>query len=170
MVAPPPLVPATSDTIATASSEIAAGNQDLSARTEQQAAALEQTSASMGELGSTVNQNADAARQANQLAMNASTRPRISSITSAGRSSAACSGPPTSLSYFPLEAGHRWVYDLRSEFENNTGDQETLVQVGDCVHQRPGIRGTTTSVAVGARSNAAPQPCLQFASMSASTG
>ena len=40
---------------------------------------------------------------------------------------AACSGPPPSLSYFPLEAGHRWVYELRSEFENNTGDRETLV-------------------------------------------
>jgi hypothetical protein len=40
---------------------------------------------------------------------------------------AACSGPPASLSYFPLEADHRWVYDLRSEFENNTSDHETLV-------------------------------------------
>ena len=43
-----------------------------SARTEQQAAAIEQTSASMGELGGTVNQNADSARQANQLATSAS--------------------------------------------------------------------------------------------------
>ena len=27
---------------------------------------------------------------------------------------AACSGPPASLSYFPLEAGHRWVYEQAS--------------------------------------------------------
>ncbi len=59
--------------VALASAEIAQGNNDLSARTEQQAAALQQTSASMSELGSTVNQNADSARQANQLAMTAST-------------------------------------------------------------------------------------------------
>ncbi|MBK7005595.1 MAG: HAMP domain-containing protein [Burkholderiales bacterium] len=59
--------------VATASAEIAQGNHDLSARTEQQASALEQTSASMVELGSTVNQNADSARTANQLAMSAST-------------------------------------------------------------------------------------------------
>jgi hypothetical protein len=31
------------------------------------------------------------------------------------------------LSYFSLEAGHRWAYDLRREFEHNTGDRETLV-------------------------------------------
>jgi methyl-accepting chemotaxis protein len=59
--------------VATASVEIAQGNNDLSARTEQQAAALEETAASMAELGSTVQQNADNARQANQLAVNAST-------------------------------------------------------------------------------------------------
>jgi methyl-accepting chemotaxis protein len=57
--------------INTASSEIAAGNQDLSARTEQQAANLEETAASMEELTATVKQNADSARQANQLASGA---------------------------------------------------------------------------------------------------
>ena len=60
------------DTISTASSQIAAGNQDLSARTEEQASSLEQTAASMEELTSTVKQNADNARQANQLALAAS--------------------------------------------------------------------------------------------------
>jgi len=59
--------------VATASAEIAQGNNDLSARTEHQASALEQTAASMEELGSTVRQNADNARAANQLAVNAST-------------------------------------------------------------------------------------------------
>ena len=59
--------------VSSASSEIAQGNHDLSARTESQASALEQTSASMEELSSTVSQNADSARQANQLAMTAST-------------------------------------------------------------------------------------------------
>jgi methyl-accepting chemotaxis protein len=56
------------DSIATSSSEIAAGNQDLSSRTEQQAASLEETASSMEELTSTVKNNADNARQANQLA------------------------------------------------------------------------------------------------------
>jgi len=62
-----------SEGIATASVEIAQGNNDLSSRTEQQASALEQTAASMEELRSTVTQNADNARQANQLAQTAST-------------------------------------------------------------------------------------------------
>ncbi|MEB1490459.1 methyl-accepting chemotaxis protein [Xanthomonas campestris pv. campestris] len=56
-----------------AASEIAAGNQDLSQRTEQQAANLEETAASMEELTSTVKQNAEGARQANQLAIGAAT-------------------------------------------------------------------------------------------------
>ncbi len=59
--------------VASASAQIAVGNNDLSARTEQQASALEETAASMEQLGSTVRHNADNARQANQLAVNAST-------------------------------------------------------------------------------------------------
>jgi methyl-accepting chemotaxis protein len=62
-----------SEGVATASAEIAQGNHDLSTRTEQQASALQETAASMADLNSTVTQNADSARQANQLAMNAST-------------------------------------------------------------------------------------------------
>ena len=62
-----------SESVATASAEIAQGNQDLSTRTEQQASALQQTAATMDELGSTVRNNADNAKQANQLALNAST-------------------------------------------------------------------------------------------------
>ena len=61
------------DGVATASSEIAQGNHDLSARTEHQASALAQTAAAMDELGATVQENADSARAANQLAMLAST-------------------------------------------------------------------------------------------------
>jgi methyl-accepting chemotaxis protein len=60
------------DTIATASSEIAAGNLDLSSRTAMQSGALEKTASSMEELTATVKQNADNARQANQLAVSAS--------------------------------------------------------------------------------------------------
>ncbi|GGI15936.1 methyl-accepting chemotaxis protein [Oxalicibacterium faecigallinarum] len=60
------------DTIATASSEIASGNLDLSSRTEEQASSLEETASSMEELTSTVKQNADNSRQANQLAVAAS--------------------------------------------------------------------------------------------------
>jgi methyl-accepting chemotaxis protein len=57
--------------INTATREIVSGNDDLSRRTEQQAASLEETAASMEELTSTVKQNADNARQANQLAQGA---------------------------------------------------------------------------------------------------
>ena len=66
-------VRAGSDSMASASVQIAQGNQDLSGRTEKQASALEATAASMEQLGSAVKQNADNARQANQLALGAST-------------------------------------------------------------------------------------------------
>jgi methyl-accepting chemotaxis protein len=62
-----------SESVATASAQIASGNQDLSQRTEEQASALEQTAATMEELGTTVRNNADNAKQANQLAQGAST-------------------------------------------------------------------------------------------------
>ena len=61
-----------SETIAVASREIASGNADLSSRTESQASSLEQTASSMEELTATVRQNADNARQANQLVIAAS--------------------------------------------------------------------------------------------------
>ncbi|QDQ88691.1 HAMP domain-containing protein [Alcaligenaceae bacterium SJ-26] len=48
--------------------QIAQGNNDLSSRTEHQASALGKTAASMAELAGTVLQNADNARQADQLA------------------------------------------------------------------------------------------------------
>ena len=65
-------VRASGDNIATGSTQIAQGNQDLSSRTEAQASALEETASSMEELGVTVRQNADNAKQANQLAIGAS--------------------------------------------------------------------------------------------------
>ena len=60
------------ETITVAAEQIAAGNLDLSARTEQQASSLGETAASMEELTATVKQNADNARQANQLALTSS--------------------------------------------------------------------------------------------------
>jgi methyl-accepting chemotaxis protein len=62
-----------SEGVATASAQIASGNADLSLRTEQQASALQETATSMEQLGSTVKASADNAREANQLALNAST-------------------------------------------------------------------------------------------------
>ncbi len=62
-----------SDSVASASTEIASGNMDLSTRTETQAGALERTDASMAELGEAVKHNAESTRQANQLALQAST-------------------------------------------------------------------------------------------------
>lgn len=58
--------------INTSVNEIASGNNDLSARTESQANSLEKTASSMDEFASTVKQNADNARQANQLILTAS--------------------------------------------------------------------------------------------------
>ncbi|MDL2337960.1 MAG: methyl-accepting chemotaxis protein [Pseudomonadota bacterium] len=66
-------VKANADEVATASQQIADGNLDFSNRTEQQASALQQTAATMDQLGSTVRTNADNAKQANQLALGAST-------------------------------------------------------------------------------------------------
>jgi methyl-accepting chemotaxis protein len=57
--------------IASATNEIASGSQDLSDRTERQASSLEETASSSEELGAQVRQNADSARHANQLAMDA---------------------------------------------------------------------------------------------------
>src|SRR5262245_44011744 len=54
--------------LSSAASQLAQGNTDLSQRTQEQAAALEETASSMEEMTSTVQQNADNARQANQLA------------------------------------------------------------------------------------------------------
>lgn len=48
---------------------ISQGNENLSQRTSEQAAALEETSASMEEMTATVKQNADNAKQADQLAI-----------------------------------------------------------------------------------------------------
>jgi methyl-accepting chemotaxis protein len=60
------------DSVFDASAEIAQGNQDLSVRTELQSSSLQQAAASMDGLSSTVKQNADSAKEANHLAMNAS--------------------------------------------------------------------------------------------------
>src|SRR5450830_1004307 len=60
------------DSITLGASEIATGNMDLSGRTEQQASSLEQTSASMEELTDAVKNNAENAREANKMALNAS--------------------------------------------------------------------------------------------------
>lgn len=60
-----------SDSVGSAAKQISAGNNDLSQRTQEQASALEETASSMEEMTSTVKQNADNARQANQLAASA---------------------------------------------------------------------------------------------------
>jgi methyl-accepting chemotaxis protein len=61
------------ETIDAATRDIASGNADVSARLENQASNLEETASSMEELTSTVKQNADNARQANLVVLNAST-------------------------------------------------------------------------------------------------
>ncbi len=59
------------DSVGSAAKQISAGNNDLSQRTQEQASALEETASSMEEMTSTTKQNADNARQANQLAVGA---------------------------------------------------------------------------------------------------
>ncbi len=59
--------------VASASADISHGDNDLAARTEQQASALEQTAASMQGLSSTVQRNAEAAKEANRLTASAAT-------------------------------------------------------------------------------------------------
>ncbi|HEX4858528.1 MAG TPA: methyl-accepting chemotaxis protein [Usitatibacteraceae bacterium] len=58
--------------ISVASREIAQGNDNLSQRTEQQASAIEETASSLEQLTGTVRNNAENAKQANQLAQGAS--------------------------------------------------------------------------------------------------
>ena len=60
------------ESVSGASAEIAAGNADLAQRTSAQAGNVDQTASSMEELTATVKQNADNAKQANQLAASAS--------------------------------------------------------------------------------------------------
>jgi methyl-accepting chemotaxis protein len=57
--------------VATAARQISTGNDDLSTRTQEQAAAIEETASSMEEMSTTVKQNADHAKQADQLAVGA---------------------------------------------------------------------------------------------------
>ncbi|HEX2545911.1 MAG TPA: methyl-accepting chemotaxis protein [Ramlibacter sp.] len=58
-------------TVADTSAQIVQGNLDLSQRTEEQATTLEETASSMEQLTSTVTQNADHAREASRLALQA---------------------------------------------------------------------------------------------------
>ncbi|MET0605946.1 MAG: methyl-accepting chemotaxis protein [Beijerinckiaceae bacterium] len=64
-------IKATVSEVTGAASEIAAGATDLSQRTEEQAAGLEQTSGSMRSIATTVNKNAENARQASRTASGA---------------------------------------------------------------------------------------------------
>jgi hypothetical protein len=60
------------DGVATASTQISRGNLDLSNRTEQQAGALQQIASTMKDLTTTIGRNAERSKQANQLAVGAS--------------------------------------------------------------------------------------------------
>ncbi|MGC3981440.1 MAG: methyl-accepting chemotaxis protein [Steroidobacteraceae bacterium] len=62
------------DSVGSSARQLAQGNDDLSQRTQEQASALEETAASMEQMTATVKQNADNARQANQLGGNARTQ------------------------------------------------------------------------------------------------
>ena len=40
---------------------------------------------------------------------------------------AGCGAAPPSTGFFPLESGHRWTYDVKTEWENNIVEHEDLV-------------------------------------------
>jgi hypothetical protein len=67
-----PIVRQNADGVAAASTQISRGNLDLSDRTEKQAGALQQIASTMRELTTTIGMNADRSKQANQLAVGAS--------------------------------------------------------------------------------------------------
>jgi methyl-accepting chemotaxis protein I, serine sensor receptor len=64
-------VRSSADAVGSTARQLSHGNDDLSQRTQEQAASLEETASSMEEMTATVKQNADNARQANQLAVGA---------------------------------------------------------------------------------------------------
>jgi methyl-accepting chemotaxis protein-1 (serine sensor receptor) len=61
----------TADALGEAARQLSQGNDDLNRRTQEQAAALEETAASMEHMATTVKANADSARNASTLALNA---------------------------------------------------------------------------------------------------
>jgi methyl-accepting chemotaxis protein len=60
-----------SSSVSSAASQLAAASEELASGAQEQAASIEQSSASLEEITSTVKQNADSARQANQMASGA---------------------------------------------------------------------------------------------------
>ena len=62
-------VGAVTGSVASASQQLSAASEELSSGTQEQASSLEETAASLEEITGTVKQNADNARQANQLAV-----------------------------------------------------------------------------------------------------
>ncbi len=64
-------VAAAATSVAAAAQQLAAGSEQLSSGAQEQASSLEETAASLEEMTSTVKQNADNARQANQMAVSA---------------------------------------------------------------------------------------------------
>ena len=38
-----------------------------------------------------------------------------------------CGAAPPATGFFPLEAGHRWTYDVKTEWDNNVVEHEPLV-------------------------------------------
>ncbi|MBN8510227.1 MAG: hypothetical protein J0L57_16670 [Burkholderiales bacterium] len=54
-------------------------------------------------------------------------RARLFLLPAAAALAAGCGGAPPASGYFPLDAGHAWTYDLKTEHENNLVTHETLV-------------------------------------------
>lgn len=63
---------------------------------------------------------------------------------------AACSAPPPDTNHFPLDAGHRWVYDVKTEWENNVVEHETRVLT---THGAESLEGTSGAKAFRRRSD-----------------
>lgn len=115
-----------SDSIAAGSAEIASGNADLSRRTELQASQLQQTASSMVQMNTTVQGNADTARQATLLATQAS--------AAAQKGGEVVSQVVTTMEDIVRQVHH--VSELISEISASTHEQTTGIgQVSAAVMQ-----------------------------------
>jgi hypothetical protein len=52
---------------------------------------------------------------------------RSLSLFSMAAALAGCGAAPPSTGFFPLEGGHRWTYDVKTEWDNNVVEHEPLV-------------------------------------------
>ncbi len=109
--------------VAEAIAQIAQGNGDLAHRTEEQAASLQKTASAMEQLSSTMVQNADNARQANELGEVVKSVAMFRYDGAGHTAHLRCAGAPRSrgVSLSPIgfpKSQARWAYFLRTSADS----------------------------------------------------